>query len=92
MKTMDILLTSSYPMNGGNDADGYDRLILRRAKTVAGLETAEEVTIWDEKDDPKRGRFIWAPELHKIGDSWYFLSTAGINSGTGTTSTFVHLW
>ena len=26
--------TSSYPMNGGNDADGYDRLILRRAKTV----------------------------------------------------------
>lgn len=77
--------TSSYPMNGGNDADGYDRLILRRAKTVEGLETAEEVTIWDEKDDPKRGRFIWAPELHKIGDSWYFLSTAGINSGTGTT-------
>lgn len=77
--------TSSYPMNGGNDADGYDRLILRRAKTVAGLETAEEVTIWDEKDDPKRGRFIWAPELHKIGDSWHFLSTAGINSGTGTT-------
>ena len=77
--------TSSYPMNGGNDADGYDRLILRRAKTVAGLETAEEVTIWDEKDDLKRGRFIWAPELHKIGDSWYFLSTAGINSGTGTT-------
>lgn len=77
--------TSSYPMNGGNDADGYDRLILRRAKTVAGLEIAEEVTIWDEKDDPKRGRFIWAPELHKIGDSWYFLSTAGINSGTGTT-------
>lgn len=77
--------TSSYPMNGGNDADGYDRLILRRAKTVAGLATAEEVTIWDEKDDPKRGRFIWAPELHKIGDSWYFLSTAGINSGTGTT-------
>lgn len=77
--------TSSYPMNGGNDADGYDRLILRRAKTVAGLETAEEVTIWDEKDDSKRGRFIWAPELHKIGDSWYFLSTAGINSGTGTT-------
>lgn len=77
--------TSSYPMNGGNDADGYDRLILRRAKTVAGLETAEEVTIWDEKDDQKRGRFIWAPELHKIGDSWYFLSTAGINSGTGTT-------
>lgn len=72
-------------MNGGNDPDGYDRLVLRRAKTVAGLATAEEVTIWDEKDDPARGRFIWAPELHKIGDSWYYLSTAGINTGTGTT-------
>lgn len=77
--------TSSYPMIGGDDADGYDRLILRRAKTIAGLAEAEEVTIWDEKDDPKRGRFIWAPELHKIGGSWYFLSTAGINSGNGTT-------
>ena len=77
--------TSSYPMDGSGDKDGYDRLILRRAKTIAGLADAEEVTIWDEKDDPKRGRFIWAPELHKIGDTWYFLSTAGKNTGTGTT-------
>lgn len=77
--------TASYPMNGSGDADGYDRLILRRAKTISGLADAKEVTIWDEKDDAKRGRFIWAPELHKIGDSWYFLSTAGRNTGTGTT-------
>lgn len=77
--------TASYPMVGADDKDGYDRLILRRAKTIAGLADAEEVTIWDEKDDPKRGRFIWAPELHKIGDTWYFLSTAGKNTGTGTT-------
>ena len=72
-------------MVGSGDADGYDRLILRRAKTIAGLAEAEEVTIWDEKENPERERFIWAPELHKIGGSWYFLSTAGINKETGTT-------
>lgn len=76
--------TASYPMDGSSDKDGYDRLILRRAKTISGLADAEEVTIWDEASDPARGRFIWAPELHKIGDSWYFISTAAINSGTGT--------
>ena len=77
--------TASYPMDGGNDPDGYDRLILRRAKTISGLADAEEVTIWDERESSTLGRFIWAPELHKIGDYWYFVSTAGLNSGTGTT-------
>lgn len=77
--------TASYPMNGGGDKDGYDRLILRRAKTISGLADAEEVVIWDENMDDgsgatefdSYGRFIWAPELHKIGGSWYFVSTAG---------------
>lgn len=77
--------TASYPMNGGGDKDGYDRLILRRAKTISGLADAEEVSIWDENMDDgsgatgfdSYGRFIWAPELHKIGGSWYFVSTAG---------------
>ena len=68
--------TSSYPMNGSGDADGYDRLILRRSKTISGLASAEEVTIWDESETDGYGRFIWAPELHKIGGSWYFVSTA----------------
>ena len=38
-------------MNGGGDKDGYDRLILRRAKTISGLADAEEVSIWDENMD-----------------------------------------
>lgn len=77
--------TASYPMVGGDDPEGYDRLVLRRAKTIGGLADAEEVTIWDESSSSTLGRFIWAPELHKIGDSWYFISTAGLNTGTGTT-------
>lgn len=77
--------TGSYPMNGSGDADGYDRLVLRRSETIEGLADAEEVVIWDENESAELGRFIWAPELHKIGDTWYFISTAGLNTGTGTT-------
>ena len=41
--------TASYPAFG--DAEhGYDRIILRRSKTVAGLNTAEEKTIWKERE------------------------------------------
>lgn len=68
--------TASYPMYGGNDAEGYDRLVLRRAKTINELATAEEYTIWDEKDHSNFSRFIWAPEIHKIGDDWYYVATA----------------
>ena len=44
--------TASYPMKRGDDPEGYDRVILRRSKTVDGLREAEEITIWqaDEKD------------------------------------------
>lgn len=77
--------TASYPMQYSGDSDGYDRIILRRAKTIEGLSDAEEVTIWDESESSSLGRFIWAPEMHKIGDSWYLIATAGLNTGTGTT-------
>ena len=77
--------TASYPMVGSGDKDGYDRIILRRAKTIDGLSTAEEVAVWDENTSKELGRFIWAPEMHKIGDSWYLVATAGLNSGNGTT-------
>ena len=77
--------TASYPMDGSGDKDGYDRIILRRAKTIEGLATAEEVSVWDENTSKSLGRFIWAPEMHKIGKSWYLVATAGLNTGSGTT-------
>lgn len=70
--------TGSYPTynnNEDNQGIGYDRLILRRSKTIEGLKNAEEVVIWNEHDDPVYNRYIWAPELHKIGDSWYIMTT-----------------
>lgn len=63
--------TASYPMYGANDREGYDRIILRRSKTIEGLADAEEKVIWDEKDSATAHRFIWAPEIHEINGKWY---------------------
>ena len=74
--------TASYPVRGREEHKngiGYDRIVLRCADTIEGLKTAEEVTIWHEKDSKKVNRFIWAPELHKIGDSYYILFTGSVD-------------
>ena len=63
--------TASYPMYGAKDTEGYDRIILRRSKTIEGLADAEEKVIWDEKDSTTAHRFIWAPEIHEINGKWY---------------------
>ena len=68
--------TASYPMYGKNDTEGYDRVILRRARTIDGLKNAEEKTIWDEKNSETSFRFIWAPEIHEINGKWYVLFAA----------------
>ena len=41
----------------------------------------EEHVVWDESEVEGYGQFIWAPELHKIGDYWYFISTAAVGEG-----------
>ncbi len=68
--------TASYPMYGADDKNGYDRIILRRARTIDALADAEEKVIWHEKDSDSAFRFIWAPEIHKIGGKWYVLFAA----------------
>jgi GH43 family beta-xylosidase len=73
--------TGSYPMTRADDPNGYDRIVLRSADTIQGLGTAPEATIWHENTDPGLNRYIWAPELEKIGDDWYILFTAGRTSG-----------
>lgn len=72
--------TASYPMYGENDRNGYDRIILRRSQTIDGLAYAEEKVIWHEKESDTAFRFIWAPEIHKIGGKWYVLFAS---SGSG---------
>jgi GH43 family beta-xylosidase len=73
--------TSSYPMVNASDPEGYDRVILRRAKSISGLQDAEEVTVWDESSTDDFNPYIWAPELQKIGDDWYILFTSARKGG-----------
>jgi GH43 family beta-xylosidase len=55
----------------------YDRIILRRAKTIGGLADAEEKVIWRKHDTGVMGAHIWAPELHQIDGVWYIYFAAG---------------
>lgn len=71
--------TASYPAYGDVD-HGYDRIILRRSSTVSGLASAEEKTIWTAHPSGTQAKHIWAPEMHKIGGSWYIFYAAGASS------------
>lgn len=55
----------------------YDRIALRRADSLAGLRTAEEVTVWRAHEGGPMSKHIWAPELHRIGGRWYLYFAAG---------------
>lgn len=69
------------------DADGYyyltathpdyDRIELRRAKTLGGLADAKVKTIWRKHRHGPMGAHIWAPEIHRIGKKWYIYFAAG---------------
>jgi hypothetical protein len=65
----DYYMTASVPE--------YDRLILRRARTLAGLATAPEAVIWRRPTQGKLGGYIWAPELHRINGRWHMYFAAG---------------
>lgn len=59
----------------------YDRLVLRRSKTIAGLATATEAVLWrHQKTGPMSG-FLWAPELHNIDGKWIMYFAAGPSGG-----------
>mgnify|MGYP001954860481 FL=1 len=61
--------TGSYPL--------YDRIVLRRAKTISELPAAEEVVIWEKHESGIMSEHIWAPELHYINEKWYIYFAAG---------------
>ena len=71
--------TASYPAYGSVDK-GYDRIILRRSETVAGLAAAEEKIIWRAHDSGILAKHIWAPEMHQINGIWYMFFAAGASS------------
>ena len=55
----------------------YDKIVLRKADTLAGLREAEEVTIWTKHESGEMSQHIWAPELHYINGKWYIYFAAG---------------
>jgi GH43 family beta-xylosidase len=65
----DYYMTASVPE--------YDRLILRRSRTLAGLAAAPEAVIWRRPGQGKLGGYIWAPELHQIDGRWHMYFAAG---------------
>lgn len=59
----------------------YDRLILRRSRTLAGLADAEERVLWRHEASGPMSGFLWAPELHFVGGRWIVYFAAGPSGG-----------
>jgi GH43 family beta-xylosidase len=55
---------------------GYDRLEVRRSKTIQGLQEAEAVVAWRKHEEGPMSANIWAPEIHYIDNKWYIYYAA----------------
>lgn len=55
----------------------YNKIVLRRADTLAGLQEAEEYEIWHCHESGIMSYHIWAPELHYINGAWYVYFAGG---------------
>ena len=54
----------------------YDGIALRYAADLDGLQSAPEKTVWRRHESGPASKYIWAPELHRIGDAWYIYFAA----------------
>jgi GH43 family beta-xylosidase len=54
----------------------YDRLEVRRARTIAELATAKPVDVWHKPDSGPLCELIWAPEIHFNQGAWYIYFAA----------------
>lgn len=55
----------------------YDRIVLRRARTVAGLRDAPETVLWQRPASGRMAGYIWAPEIHHFDGAWHVYFAAG---------------
>jgi GH43 family beta-xylosidase len=55
----------------------YDRIELRRARTLGELSTAEAKVVWTMHASGPMSHHIWAPEIHNIDGKWYIYFAAG---------------
>jgi len=54
----------------------YDRIELRRARTIAELATAPTVDVWRKPKTGPCSELIWAPEIHHIFGVWVIFFAA----------------
>lgn len=54
----------------------YDRIELRRSKTIDGLTTAETFDVWFKHESGIMSQHIWAPEIHFLDGKWYIYFAA----------------
>ncbi len=48
----------------------YDRIELRRARTIPQLRSAEPRVIWRHHASGPMSKYIWAPECHQVDGAW----------------------
>lgn len=54
----------------------YDRIELRRAKTISGLMMAATKDVWRKPSSGPASELIWAPEIHHIDGAWFIYFAA----------------
>jgi GH43 family beta-xylosidase len=55
----------------------FDRIELRRSKTIQGLSKSTSKVIWYKHEAGPMSAHIWAPEIHHIDGKWYIYFAAG---------------
>jgi GH43 family beta-xylosidase len=58
-------------------APEYDRIELRRSKSIQDLGSADVKVIWRKHPTGIMGAHIWAPEIHFIDGKWFIYFAAG---------------
>lgn len=61
---------------------GYQEIEVRRARTLAGLENGERVTVWHAHERGPMSQLIWAPEIHYMDGAWYIYFAAADDANT----------
>lgn len=49
----------------------YDRIEIRRAKSIKDLQNAQTFDIWYKHESGPMSQHIWAPEIHYLDNKWY---------------------
>ena len=55
----------------------YDKIVLRRSDTLAGINDAKEIDIWHKHESGPQSIHIWAPEIHYLDGAWYIYYAGG---------------